>query len=85
MTANTTNKVFDLNVLFTKADVISGIQRVAIIANTTNKVVNLNVLFTRADVITDIQLVAIAANITRCICTCHSTHIARFQPLMTQL
>ena len=85
MTANTPNKVFDLNVLFTRADVISGIQRVAIIANTTNKVVNLNVLYARTDVITYIQLVAIAANITRCIFKCHSTHITKFQSLMTRL
>ena len=63
-TVNVTNKVVNLNLLYTRADVITDIQWVAIIANITNKVFDLNVLFTRADVITDILWIADIASAT---------------------
>ena len=62
MTADVTNKVVSLNLLYTRADVITDIQRVAITADINNEVFDRDVLFTRDDVITDIQWVAVIAN-----------------------
>ena len=47
--------MFELKILFKRADVIIDIQWATFIANNANKVLDLNVIYARVAVVTDIQ------------------------------
>ena len=61
----TVDRVFDHNVIYTRAGVIIDILWIGFVANTKNKVFYFNMRYTKADVMTDILWVATREAVTQ--------------------